>query len=164
MDWRTHDVDQTQNLIQAPQNETWDQRIDASLRATDVGLFVDSEWRWSRWIKLSGGVRADVLHFDIDDRLGNFIPIFQRQSHLPGYRRTALGVAWGPRATLVLEPLLIKQESIEPTEQKLEVFLSYGQGYRSPQARQLDEGENAPFATVHSLETGRVGIWIRLWI
>jgi outer membrane receptor protein involved in Fe transport len=36
----------------------------------------------------------------------------------------------------------------------LDLFASYGEGYRSPQARQLEEGENAPFAKVRSLEAG----------
>ncbi|MGZ3446465.1 MAG: TonB family protein, partial [Myxococcaceae bacterium] len=97
---RTDDIDQAQNLLQAPQNETWDRRVDATVRGSDLGVYADADLRLTRYVRLRGGARADVLHYDINDRLGNFIPIFDRQSHIVGFRRTALGVAAGPRATL----------------------------------------------------------------
>ena len=36
----------------------------------------------------------------------------------------------------------------------LRLTASYGEGYRSPQALQLEEGEQAPFAKVRSYEAG----------
>jgi len=140
---RMHRINQAQNLLQAPQNETWDNRVDARIRASDLGLYGDLELRLGRMVTLRGGGRADVLHYDIDDRLGNFIAPYQVASHIVGYRRTALGVAAGPRASIEVRPL-----------EWLHTFGAYGQGYRSPQARQLEEGENAPFAKVHSVEGG----------
>jgi iron complex outermembrane receptor protein len=138
-----HRIEQQQNLLQAPQNATWDRRIDASIRAADVGLYADTDWRLSRVARIRAGVRADVLSFDVDDALGNFTPAFQRQNHVPGFRRTALGAAFGPRVTLEGKPL-----------RWLDVVASYGEGYRSPQALQLSEGENAPFTKVRGLEGG----------
>lgn len=140
---RTHWLEQTQNLLQAPQNETWDRRVDASVQATDVGSYVDADARLGAYVHLRGGVRADVLNYDLDDRLGNFIPRFQLQSHIVGYRRTALGLAAGPRATVEVEP-----------SEWLKLIGSYGEGYRSPQALQLEEGENAPFTKVRAFELG----------
>jgi outer membrane receptor protein involved in Fe transport len=84
-----------------------------------------------------------MIYHTVNDALGNFIPAYQKPSHIQGYRRTALGFAYGPRTTLQIHPY-----------QNVELFVSYGQGYRSAQARQLDEGEQAPFAKVHALETG----------
>lgn len=139
----THRITQQQNLLQAPENTTWDRRIDASIRASDLGFFVDTDWKWSRFMRLRAGLRADVLYFDVDDALGNVTPAFQKQSHLPGFRRTALGAAIGPRATLEGKPL-----------RWLDLVASYGEGYRSPQALQLSEGENAPFTKVRGLEGG----------
>ncbi|TAK23840.1 MAG: TonB-dependent receptor [Myxococcaceae bacterium] len=136
-------IEQAQNLLQAPQNETWDRRVDATLRASDIGLYLDADLRITRAVRVRGGVRADVLHYDIDDRLGNFTPAFQRESHIVGFRRTALGLALGPRATVEVSPF-----------GWLKLFASYGEGYRSPQARQLEEGEGAPFARVRSVEAG----------
>ncbi|MGK3959059.1 TonB family protein [Sorangium sp. So ce118] len=136
-------IDQAQSLLQPPQNETWDRRVDASIQLTGIGVHGDALLELSRWARLRGGARADVLVFDVDDRLGNFIPAFQKETHIEGFRRTAAGVAFGPRATLEVDPL-----------PALRLSAAYGHGYRSPQARQLEEGENAPFATVRSYEVG----------
>ncbi|MEZ4263876.1 MAG: TonB-dependent receptor [Polyangiaceae bacterium] len=140
---KTSGIDQAQNLLRAPQNETWDQRVDAAARVTDIGVFADGLLSYKRLARLRGGLRADALFFDVDDRLGNFIPSFQKKTHIVGFRRTAAGVAWGPRATLELEPT-----------RWLLGTVSYGEGFRSPQARQLEEGEQAPFAKVKSYEAG----------
>lgn len=140
---RIHNIQQAQNLLQAPQNETWDRRVDATVLASDVGLYGDLDLRLGKRVRLRGGGRADVLHYDIDDRLGNFIAPYQVESHLVGHRRTATGVAAGPRVSLEVAPV-----------PWVSLFAAYGQGYRSPQARQLDEGERAPFAKVHSTEGG----------
>ena len=140
---RTHRIAQAQNLLQAPQNETWDQRDDAELRTTDVGVFGDVLLGVSKYVRLRGGARADLLFFDVDDKLGNFIPSFSKKTHIVGFRRTASGIAAGPRATLEGHPT-----------PWLRLSASYGEGYRSPQARQLEEGEQAPFAKVRSYEAG----------
>ncbi|MGC4066457.1 MAG: TonB-dependent receptor [Polyangiaceae bacterium] len=54
-----------------------------------------------------------------------------------------MGTHFGPRLTLdgVLAP-------------GLHGILSYGEGFRSPQARSLGDGERAPFTRVQSMETG----------
>jgi outer membrane receptor protein involved in Fe transport len=140
---QTDSIDQAQNLLQAPQNETWDQRSDATVHATDVGLYGDVLFAATRYFHLRAGARADLLVFDVDDRLGNFIPSFQTESHIAGFRRTAAGIAWGPRLTAESRPFDF-----------LQLSASYGEGYRSPQARQLEEGEKAPFAKVRSYELG----------
>ena len=140
---RTSSVDQAQNLLQAPQNETWDQRVDATVRATTAGFYADALVTAGKYVRLRGGVRADVSVYDVDDRLGNFIPAFQVKTHIPGFRRTAAGVAIGPRGTIEVSPL-----------PWLRLLGAYGEGYRSPQARQLEEGESAPFARVRSYEAG----------
>ncbi len=139
---RTNWIGQTQSLLRAPQNETWDRRDDADVRATDIGSYADVLLATKR-VRLRGGPRADVLFYDVDDRLGNFIPAFSKATHILGFRRTASGVAFGPRATLEGD-----------VTSSLKVTASYGEGYRSPQARQLEEGEEAPFAKVRSYEAG----------
>jgi len=140
---KTDGVDQAQNLLKAPQNETWDQRVDASVRASDIGVFADGLLAGKKWVKLRGGFRGDLLVYDVDDRLGNFIPSFQQKTHIVGFRRTAAGIAWGPRASLDVDPF-----------RWLSATIAYGEGFRSPQARQLEEGEQAPFAKVKSYEAG----------
>lgn len=140
---KTNAIDQKQNLLKAPQNETWDNRDDAAIRQSDIGLFGDVQLGISRYARIRGGARADLLFFDVDDKLGNFIPSFQKKSHIVGFRRTASGIAFGPRATIEGNPTPF-----------LKLSASYGEGYRSPQARTLEEGEQAPFAKVRSYEGG----------
>jgi outer membrane receptor protein involved in Fe transport len=136
-------VDQQQNLIRAPQNETWDNRVDATIHGADVGAWLDGQlWLGEHW-RVRGGGRADALFFDVDDRLGNFIPANRPENYIVGYRKTALGFAAGPRVTVEWEP-----------RTNLLVVGSYGEGFRSPQARLLEEGEDAPFSKVRAAEVG----------
>lgn len=141
--FRTSSQDQAQNLLQPPENQTWDRRVDATIRGTTLGGYLDFDFRIAKRARLTGGFRADALHYDIDDRLGNYTPAFQKSRHTPGFRRTAMGVAWGPRASLVID-----------ATPWLQPMLAYGEGYRSPQARQLAEGEQAPYTKVRSFEAG----------
>jgi iron complex outermembrane recepter protein len=143
MTFRTSSQDQTQNLLAPPENQIWDRRIDAKIRGTDLGGYLDFAFRMFKRVRLSGGFRANALHYDIDDHLGNFTPSFEKSKHTPGFHRTAFGVAWGPRASLVID-----------ATSWLQPMLAYGEGYRSPQARQLAEGETAPYTTVRSYEAG----------
>ncbi|HZH04604.1 MAG TPA: TonB-dependent receptor, partial [Myxococcaceae bacterium] len=140
---RNDSIRQAQNLLQAPENETWDRRVDADINASDLGAYADADARLGPWVHLRGGVRADVLNYDLDDRISNTTPRFQQETQLPGYRRTALGVAAGPRASLEVEP-----------RSWIRLLGSYGEGYRSPQGLGLSEGENAPFTKVRAMEAG----------
>lgn len=144
-------IGQAQRLLEAPQNETWDVRVDADVRAVDVGGYVDLDFCVTDYVHLRGGARADVLFYDVDDRLGNFIPAFRRDDYVVGFRRSALGVAAGPRAAIEVTPL--------GEDDRLVLSIAYGEGYRSPQARQLQDGESAPFAKVRS---GDVGFRLRI--
>ena len=143
VNFRSDVIEQSQNLIKAPQNETWDHRADAGIKGLDIGAYLDGDVRLGSRVQLRGGFRADALGYDVDDRLGNFTPLFQRQTHFLGFRRTAFGFASGPRATLDLRAL-----------RWLSALASYGEGYRSPQARQLAEGERAPYTKVRAFELG----------
>lgn len=140
---RADRIEQRQNLLQPPQNETWDRHVDTSITGADVGAWADLDLRITEHVRVRGGVRGDALFYDIDDRLGNFIPAFRRDSYLVGFRRSAFGIAAGPRASLEVRP-------IEP----LALVVAYGEGYRSPQARLLAPDERAPFTKVRSGDLG----------
>lgn len=156
-------IDQAQRLVQSPQNTTWDERVDATIQGGDVGVYVDADLAITDYMNLRGGVRADVLVYEIDDRLGNFIPDFREDSYLLGYRRSAFGVAASPRTSIEVKPT-----------RWLSVLGAYGEGFRSPQARTLEDGETAPFTKVKSADAGvrvrfddvfearLVGYWTRL--
>jgi outer membrane receptor protein involved in Fe transport len=136
-------ITQGQNLLEAPDNTTWDRRIDGSITGVDIGGYLDADLGLTRFVRLKGGVRADLLSYRVEDRLQNFLPAVRSESYIPGYRRSAAGIAAGPRVVLEVLP-------IEP----LALSLAYGEGYRSPQALLLDEGETAPFTKVRSADLG----------
>ena len=130
-------------MLQAPQNTVWDRRVDANITAVDIGGYFDLDMTFTKYVRLKGGVRADLLSYRIDDALQNFIPFDRPANYIMGYRRSAAGFAVGPRVVLEVEPL-----------PKFVLTAAYGEGYRSPQALLLDEGEPAPFTTVQSTDFG----------
>jgi outer membrane receptor protein involved in Fe transport len=117
--------------------------VDAELVITDIGLYADLNVTLPADLRLRAGLRADALAFDIEDRLASGGQLGQRD---------AFGFHLGPKATLEWRPL-----------SRLRVFASYGNGFRSPQALSLGQGESAPFTTVHAGELGgrlRLGRWL----
>ena len=144
-DGRIDNIDQTQNLLDAAvRNQTWDRRVDTSIKALDLGFWGDLDFSLTPLLRLRTGFRGDVLSYDVDDRLGNFAPLTRPQeSFIQGYRRSALGLAAGPRTSIELKP-----------NEAWSFLAAYGEGYRSPQARILDDGEKAPFSKVRSADVG----------
>lgn len=142
---RMDEIAQAQNLIDAVvRSQTWDQRIDANIFGADIGFWADLDWRLARYLALRLGMRADVLAYEVDDRLGNRVTLTRPDdTFIVGFRRSALGVAWGPRSSAELTPL-----------HWLSIRAAYGEGYRSPQARSLEDGEDAPFSKVRSMDLG----------
>jgi len=103
--------------------------IDARVRATDATGYIDLELHPLPRLSLRGGLRADALAYSTEEA--------------GGAARSALGGQLSKRATaeLVLLP-------------GLHAVASYGEGFRSPQARSLADGETTPFTRVLSAETG----------
>ncbi len=142
---RADQIDQAQNLLDASvRNQTWDRRVDASVRGLDIGVWADLSGQLLERATLRAGVRADALQYVVEDRLGNFAPLSRPQeSYIVGFRRTAAGTAWGPRTSLEVSLL-----------RDLQLLAAYGEGYRSPQARTLEDGERAPFTKVRGGDIG----------
>ena len=144
-DIRFDRIEQSQNLIDASvRSQIWDRRVDAHLDSVDLGVWGDIDWHVFSSLKLRVGLRADTLSYAVEDLLSNLPPLSRPQDQfLPGYRRSAMGLAWGPRTSL--EWLINSSTSI---------LIAYGEGYRSPQARTLEDGETAPFSKVKSVDAG----------
>ncbi len=145
IDGRVDGIEQQQNLLDAAvRNQTWDNIDDAGIRALDLGFWGDLDWNITRYVEARLGMRGNVLSYDINDRLFNRAPRTRPQdSFIRGFRRSALGFAFGPRASVEVKPL-----------DWLSVLGAYGEGYRSPQARLLEDGEDAPFSKVRSVDFG----------
>lgn len=132
-----HDVTtQSMQRMRFVDDVAYQRMIDADVNATDIALWAELEARPWSWLELRAGVRGDGLAFQIDDRMPR-----TGSTSEPRGRRDAQGIHIGPKASARLR--FARQWSFE---------LAYGKGFRSPQATTLGQGENAPFATVHSGE------------
>jgi TonB dependent receptor-like, beta-barrel len=107
--------------------------VDATIRATDAGGYLDLAVHPLSRVTLRGGVRLDGLAYAVQDNGPQAL----------GARRAAQGTHIGKKATLEVR--------VAPG---LAAVASYGEGFRSPQARSLQQGQNAPFTTVQGFEAG----------
>lgn len=145
LDGRLDSISQSQSLLDGGvRNQVWDERVDAEITGVNTGLWGDLDWQFGSRVHVRAGLRAAALSYDVNDRLGNRAPSGRPQDQaLPGFRRSAMGATIGPRTSFEVKAL-----------EWLRVLGSYGEGYRSPQARLLQDGERAPFAKVRSVDGG----------
>lgn len=107
--------------------------VDAELSVVDVAGFVDAETELARRLRLRAGLRVDGLHVGASDLVDGEA----------GPGRSAMGLRAGAKATADLRLV-----------GGLHLVASYGDGFRSPQARSLADGEPVPFTEVRSFEGG----------
>jgi iron complex outermembrane recepter protein len=154
---RAGHTDQTKSLISPVTLQPWDRRLDAGLDTLDAGAYVDLDVRLWKRVRLSGGVRADLLSVSVNDRLGYDYPAGQAPAGvIPGSLRATQGIAAGPRLTA--------EYDITP---ELAPVVSYGEGFRSLDATanvattagtagagpSIQEG-GSPYSKVRSVEAG----------
>ncbi len=158
MQVRSDFIDQSEDLLYPAQNLIWRHMVDASMELLDLGTYLDSRWTILEGLVAHAGVRADSLFFEVNDRLGNQLYDITITNYELGYRRDAQGTFIGPRFSLSIGPVeksFFKEripKSLRPYLWPMSVSVAYGEGFRSPQPRMLQEGEKAPFATVRSVE------------
>ena len=130
---RTDVVDQSQRAVAAQRDVVLATTVDARVVAVHVGAYVDAEIAPLPRVWLRGGARVDAFSYGTDD------------AALAGgpQSRSAQGAALSPRATVTW--------TVAPG---LDLVGSYGEGFRSPQARSLADREPLPFTQVRSLEAG----------
>ncbi|MGK4003076.1 TonB-dependent receptor [Sorangium sp. So ce1036] len=129
---RTDWIEQSQRRLAAVDDRPTATLVDARVRATDIAGYLDASLRPLRRITLRGGLRVDGLAFQVRDNVT-----------LGAQARGAQGVHVGGKGTL--------DAALLPG---LRALVSVGQGFRSPQARSLGEGEQTPFARALSGEAG----------
>jgi iron complex outermembrane recepter protein len=128
--------------------------VNAKIRALDAGGWLDLSVRPVPRLTIRTGVRVDGLAYGVEDdtsptntRLGDTSSTtFSNQLRPPspgGQARAAMGTHVGPRATVDVN-----------VWEGLHAVASYGEGFRSPQARSLGDGEKTPFTKVRSVEAG----------
>lgn len=133
-----HDViTQSQRRLSDLDDHVTSSLVDADVRGTNIAGYVDAAIHPLRRLTVRGGIRADALAYASQDRLGaNGVPV------APQGRATE-GVHLGKKLTLDYG-----------LAAGLHALASYGDGFRSPQARSLSEGEQTFFTTVSSYELG----------
>ena len=127
--------------------------VDAKIRALDAAAWTELAVHPVKRLSLRAGLRADGLAYGVSDetpsaesRPGSDPNAFSRTLRPPsqgGQARTAVGSVFGPRATV---------DGV--VTGGLHALVSYGEGFRSPQARSLGNGEKTPFTSVRSMEAG----------
>jgi iron complex outermembrane recepter protein len=134
---RTDTIEQSQHRLSRFNSQVTDDDstpgVQAKVRASSAAAYLDASVHPLRRITLRGGVRADGLSYLTEDQGGKSA----------GQARSALGAQLSKRGTV--DVVLIPG---------LNAVASYGEGFRSPQARSLSEGETTPFTRVVSYEAG----------
>lgn len=148
-DW----VSQSQRDVGIGNDRVLSTLVDAKIRALDAAGWLDLAVVPIPRIRVRAGLRVDGLSYGVQDstpasdsRAGTHPSSFGNQLRPPsvgGQARASMGSHFGPRITL--------DGAISGV---LHGVLSYGQGFRSPQARSLGDGEKTPFTRVESMEAG----------
>jgi iron complex outermembrane recepter protein len=129
-DW----IEQSQVRLAALDNRVTADEVEASVRATNVGAYVDAALHPHTRVTVRGGVRLDGLAYLVRDE----------GAKAAGQARSSQGAHVGPKASL----------QVRAVPGWLDVIASYGEGFRSPQARSLAQSETTPFTRVRSTELG----------
>lgn len=129
-DW----IDQAQRQVAQLDGRVIKRSVDARVMATNVAAYLDVALRPLPRLSLRGGVRADALSYGIRDRDADGEMVAARDAH---------GLHLGKKLTADVR--LWKSGNL---------LLSYGEGFRSPQARSLVQGQTTPFATTRGFEAG----------
>jgi outer membrane receptor protein involved in Fe transport len=130
---RTDHISQSQKRLAIADSSVTLDEVDATIQATDVAGYLDLALHPLRRLTLRAGARIDGLSYAIEDK----------GAQGQGQRRSSQGSHLGKKATV--------SYGLAPS---LNLVVSYGEGFRSPQARSLAEGQTTPFTSVISYEAG----------
>lgn len=137
--WRHDRSIKVQRRLAAQDHRPYATEIDAALALTDLGLYGELEWTPHASWTLRAGARGELLLFSVQDALA--------PTTNPALAdRRSVGARLLPRASLSWQP-----------GERFEFFVAYGQGFRSPEALSLADGEAPTFTLAHAGELG--GRW-----
>lgn len=145
-DW----IDQSQLSVSVIGDRVLATPVRAKIRATDAAGWVDVAVRPLKRLTVRAGVRVDGLAYASEDdapaagtstRVGSDGVVSDPKAS--GLARAAMGSVLDPRVSLDARVF-----------GGLHVVVSWGRGFRSPQARSLGDGETTPFTRVDSAEIG----------
>ncbi|HWC51397.1 MAG TPA: TonB-dependent receptor plug domain-containing protein [Nitrospira sp.] len=108
--------------------------IDSNILEASYAPFVKAEVQPASWMRVSGGLRAETFTFDVTNRCATC-------AEQPAGRKTSSIVL--PKANLIMGPWL-----------RTELFVNYGQGYHSNDARSAVVPDSSPLARAKTYEAG----------
>lgn len=133
-----HDViEQSQRRLSELNDVPTSTLVDAAVRGTNVAGYVDAAVHPLKRLALRGGLRMDGLSYAAEDRVN------AQGVAAPAQARAAQGAHFGKKLTI--------DYGILP---RTHLVASYGDGFRSPQARGLSNGERTFLTEVSSYELG----------
>lgn len=152
--WSTHALGQAQELeigyfargdrvaglqqrLAAATGAPYKTEVDTESTLGDIGLYADASLRPIGWVTLRGGVRTELLTFDVND-LGANAASAPQPTNQPA---STAGTAVLPRASILLEP--VRHVSFD---------LSYGRGVRSADPTYVVENVKAPLSHIDAYE------------
>jgi iron complex outermembrane recepter protein len=154
---RYDDVEAVQQRNRTGTNVPYRKELDLVSHVSNVGLYMDTDLSPWAWLTLRGGVRADLFHYQVENRCaqiaqtsfgGDPLDTECFSSDRLGYRspdQTATTAASlvQPRATLLVTPF-----------EGAQLSASYGRGARSIDPQYINQDLEAPFAVADALEAG----------
>lgn len=112
-------------------------QLEALASQLDVAGFIEGELGLAGIVRITGGLRLDVLGFVVEAADGGGL---EKESPDPARSQA---VVPSPQAGLQVRP-----------HPNLEFFVAWGRGFRSPQARGIVDGQPAPVSTSDTLDAG----------
>jgi hypothetical protein len=149
-----------QQRLEAATGHPYATDTDLASQLGDIGLYADASLKPLRWITLRGGLRADLLTFDVNDLCAvhgvahpstTNPPIDQSclsqqdfgRPREPDQPASTASTAFLPRASLILGPY-----------RHFSFSASYGKGIRSVDPSYITQDVATPFASVVAYEGG----------
>ncbi|MBP9113821.1 MAG: TonB-dependent receptor, partial [Polyangiaceae bacterium] len=130
---QTTQMDQRQSEFEIGTDRVSSSILDAKVHVTNVSGYVDMELHPVSPLRIHGGVRLDTYFFSATDRATT-----DRAAS-----RYAQGVRVGPKLSAELQ---ISKGAL--------LSASFGEGFRSPQARSVYDGQTVEFTRVTNVEVG----------
>lgn len=128
-----HDrIDQSQRRLAQVDDAVTRTEVDAKVLASDLAAYADVRLKPLSRLELRGGARVDGLFYSAEDRQNG-----------PSAVRSSAGAVASPRITADVR-----------VTSGLHALASYGEGFRSPQARSLSPNQAVPYTRVRSAEIG----------
>lgn len=134
-----HDIiDQRQRRLSDLNDTVTENVVDASVRGTNIAGYVDAAVHPIPKLAVRGGLRVDGVAYSAEDHVN------VRGESGPAPARAAQGAHFGKKLTLDYTLPIARVHAVA----------SYGDGFRSPQARSLSNGERTFLTEVESFELG----------